>query len=60
MKKKGLCSTCTNDKDCDFPRKFPVYQCEEFNGYEATPKGKRINNKKKQKTITEKKAMASI
>lgn len=38
MKNKGLCSTCSNDKDCDFPRKFPVHQCEEFNGYEAKPR----------------------
>jgi hypothetical protein len=35
MKKKGLCSTCSNDKDCNFPRRFPVMQCEEFNGYET-------------------------
>ncbi|MEJ2354974.1 MAG: hypothetical protein P8Y62_03630, partial [candidate division WOR-3 bacterium] len=32
MDKKGLCVTCSHDKDCDFPRKFPVLQCEELNG----------------------------
>ena len=30
MEKKGLCITCANDKTCTFPRKFPVWQCEEF------------------------------
>lgn len=31
MEKKGLCSTCTNDKKCAFPnKKTPVWQCEEF------------------------------
>ncbi|MCK4326310.1 hypothetical protein KAW55_06095 [bacterium] len=34
MKKKGLCSTCVNDKGCTFPRRFPVWQCEEFTGFE--------------------------
>lgn len=28
---KGLCSTCINDKHCSFPRRFPVWQCEEYN-----------------------------
>lgn len=37
MEKKGLCSTCVNDKECTFPRKFPVLQCEEFTGYEPKP-----------------------
>jgi|GEM_PF-678103 len=31
MDKKGLCDTCVRDKDCSFLRKFPVFQCEEFN-----------------------------
>jgi hypothetical protein len=30
MEKKGLCETCSNDKNCDFPRVFPVHQCEEL------------------------------
>ena len=34
MEKKGLCSSCVNDKECTFPRSFPVFQCEEFVGYE--------------------------
>ncbi len=34
MEKKGLCITCINDKECTFPRRFPVIQCEEFTGYE--------------------------
>jgi hypothetical protein len=33
MGKKGLCQTCTRDKDCTFSRRFPVLQCEEFDGY---------------------------
>lgn len=37
MKKKGLCSSCVNDKECTFPRQFPVLQCEEFTGYEPKP-----------------------
>ena len=34
MEKKGLCSSCVNDKDCTFIRAFPVLQCEEFIGDE--------------------------
>jgi hypothetical protein len=45
MKKKGLCSTCANDKDCDFPRKFPIWQCEEFDGYGKA--SQKIKNRKK-------------
>jgi hypothetical protein len=30
MENKGLCVTCVSDKDCTFPRKFPVIQCQEF------------------------------
>ena len=37
MEKKGLCSICVNDKECTFPRKFPVWQCEEFQNYEPKP-----------------------
>ena len=58
MKKKGLCSTCANDKHCDFPRKFPVWQCEELNGYTETSHKTKNSKKPKQKTIKDKKAMA--
>ena len=34
MKNKGLCITCIHNKECKFPRKFPVLQCEEFSSYE--------------------------
>ena len=34
MGKKGLCGLCVRNKDCTFPRQFPVVQCEEFIGYE--------------------------
>ena len=34
MENKGLCITCVNDKECNFSRKFPVLQCEEFSTYE--------------------------
>lgn len=37
MEKKGLCSSCVNDKECTFLRKFPVLQCEEFTGCELKP-----------------------
>ena len=37
MEKKGLCSTCTNDKGCTFPREFPVLQCEEFSEIKPKP-----------------------
>jgi len=30
MQTKGLCTNCVNDKTCTFPRRFPVWQCEEF------------------------------
>jgi len=47
MENKGLCSTCVNDKDCNFPRKFPVLQCEEFTDCERkTKKGKKAKEKK--------------
>ena len=35
--RKGLCNSCVNDKWCTFPRRFPVFQCEEFTGYEPKP-----------------------
>lgn len=35
MENKGLCLTCTNDKDCIFPRIFPVLECEEFSDNEV-------------------------
>ena len=28
--KKGICITCENDLKCSFPRKNPVWNCEEF------------------------------
>lgn len=37
MVKKGLCSTCVHDKECTFPRKFPVWHCEEFTICEMKP-----------------------
>ena len=30
MVKRGLCSACTNEKNCVFPRNSSVWQCEEF------------------------------
>lgn len=30
MNKKGLCTTCINDKGCCFPRKTVVWYCKEF------------------------------
>ena len=47
MKKKGLCSTCAYDKDCDFSRIFPVLRCEEFDGYGKS--SQKIKNDKKSK-----------
>lgn len=39
MKNRGLCSTCVHDKDCIFPRKSSVWQCEEFSDKKlVTPK----------------------
>jgi len=47
MENKGLCNTCINDKDCSFPRKFPVYLCEEFDiGSLKLEKTKIIEEKK--------------
>lgn len=37
MDKKGLCCTCISDKECSFPRRFPVIQCEEFDNTAAKP-----------------------
>jgi len=48
MEKKGLCSTCVQDKGCAFPRRFPVWQCEEFTDYETKPaKTRELKPKKK-------------
>lgn len=49
MEKKGLCSTCVHDKECTFPRKFPVWQCEEFSGYELKPTKTRENQRRQEK-----------
>ncbi len=51
MQKKGLCITCINDKTCTFPRKFPVWQCEEFSDYVSEPT-KHIDVKKKKIKVT--------
>lgn len=37
MEKKGLCVTCVEDKNCAFPRRFPVLHCEEFTNHEPKP-----------------------
>lgn len=50
MEKKGLCHTCVNDKDCTFPRKFPVWQCEEFDDREPASKEKQSNTTKCKRT----------
>ena len=47
MKTKGLCSTCVNDKECTFPRKFPVWQCEEFT--DVKPKTTKRKREKRRK-----------
>jgi len=49
MEKKGLCSTCIYDEECTFPRKFPVWQCEEFSDYELKTTETRRIKKIKQK-----------
>ena len=38
MEKKGLCITCINDRECTFPRRFPVLECEEFTNKESDVK----------------------
>ena len=53
MEKKGLCITCANDKTCIFPRKFPVWQCEEFSEYVTKAETKQIEIKKKKSKITD-------
>ncbi len=30
MEKRGLCSACVFDKECSFPRKYPIWECGEF------------------------------
>lgn len=49
MEKKGLCSTCIYDKECTFPRKFPVLQCEEFIGFKPKPTNWKKAERKKMK-----------
>ena len=43
MKNQGLCRTCVNDRDCTFPRKLPVWHCEEFSDHEPVPKDSKKN-----------------
>ncbi len=52
---RGLCLTCKNSAYCTFARNItkPVLQCEEFEGYVATPKP--ISTKKVDEIIAEKK-----
>ena len=52
MQKKGLCITSANDKTCTFPRKLPVWQCEEFSEYVTEPT-KPIDVKKKKIKATD-------
>ncbi len=47
--KKGLCISCIYDKDCSFPRKFPVLQCEEFSCVEPKVDKREGKNEKKMK-----------
>lgn len=47
MEKKGLCSACMHDKECTFPRNFPVLEYEEFSGYELKPTKARETKRKK-------------
>jgi len=47
MEKKGLCITCASGRDCTFPGKLPVIQCEEFNNVGRKPKRSRETKAKK-------------
>jgi hypothetical protein len=47
MEKKGLCTTCVNDAVCNFPRKFPVLECEEFESVPPQPQKLRKAKRKK-------------
>lgn len=48
MESKGLCKTCVHDKGCSFPRRFPIYLCEEFDILPLRD-GKNGRNKTKKK-----------
>jgi hypothetical protein len=41
---KGICSICINDKHCALPRRFPVWQCEEY--ADRQPQMKRAQKKR--------------
>lgn len=54
MVRKGLCISCVNDKTCAFPRKFPVWQCEEFSDFVSLkPTKRREVKKERSKTADE-------
>jgi hypothetical protein len=38
MVQKGICSNCVEDMKCNFPRKFPVWECEGYNIFEPKTK----------------------
>ena len=43
---RGICTICVSDKQCSFPRKFPVLECEEYSDYEPN-----IRGSQKKKTV---------
>ena len=48
MNDKGLCLTCAYDKRCLFPRKYPIFECDEFSTVKVKPialKRKKIRRK---------------
>jgi len=53
MKKKGLCSRCMNNNSCNFNRKLPVRQCDEFTGKRNTTKESSGAKKKEEQCVGE-------
>ncbi|MDD3296750.1 MAG: hypothetical protein PHU64_05250 [Candidatus Omnitrophica bacterium] len=49
MKEKGLCVNCRQEEGCAFPRKFPVWECNEHSTEEITPRDIKKSKKKAKK-----------
>ena len=52
MQDKGLCEICINDKDCTFPRRFPVLECKEYSTNGSVTVKKKIKKNRNRRAST--------
>ncbi len=51
MENQGICPQCRHDKQCSFPRRFPIISCEKFATQEAKKIKTNLRNKKSYNTM---------